>query len=71
MYPNHVVPQSKFSNGWLSGFKRRHGIRKYKRHGESGSADMNAIEQQRPEIAKILASYEYEGVYDMDETCTS
>jgi len=52
MYPNHVVPQWKFSNGWLSGFKRRHGIKEYKRHGESGSADMNAIELQRPEIAK-------------------
>lgn len=31
---------------------------------------MNAIEQQRPEIAKILASYQYEDIYNMDETGT-
>ena len=47
MYPSHMVPQLKFSNGWLNGFKGKHGIKEHTRHGESGSADMNAIEQQR------------------------
>jgi len=32
---------------------------------------MNAIEQQRPETVTILASYEYEDIYNMDETGTS
>ena len=58
----------KFSNGWLDGFKLRHGIREYKRHGESGSADMKAVVEQRPEIARILAVYEYKDIYNMDET---
>jgi len=31
---------------------------------------MNAIGQQRPEIGKILASYEYEDVYNMHKTGT-
>ena len=52
-------------------FPGRHGIKDYKRHSEPGSADMNAIEQQRPETVTILASYEYEDIYNMDETGTS
>jgi len=27
IYPNHEVPQLKFANRWLRGFKRRHGIK--------------------------------------------
>jgi len=52
----------KFSNGSLDGFELRHGIR------ESASADMNAVVEQQPEIARILASYEYEDIYNMNET---
>jgi len=39
----------------------RHGIRDFNHRGESGKADMNTI-VQRPEIAKILISYEYEDI---------
>jgi len=47
LYPTDEIPFLKSSNGWLSGFKARHEIQEYKRHGESGTADMIAIEQQR------------------------
>jgi len=40
-----------FSNGWLGSFKVRHGIQEYKPDGESGIAEVNAIKQQRLEIA--------------------
>ena len=62
IYPMEDVPVIKFPNGWLDSFKSRHGICEFNRHGESGSADMNAIAQQWPEIAKILASYKYEDI---------
>jgi len=51
MYPMDEVPLLTFYNGWLGSFQARHGIQEYKPHGESGIADVNAIEQQRPEIA--------------------
>ena len=47
LYPTNEISFLKSYNGWLSGFKARHGIQEYKRHGESRSADVNAIEQQR------------------------
>jgi len=50
MYPMDEVPLLTFSNEWLGSFKARYGIQEYKPHGESGSTDVNAIEQ-RPEIA--------------------
>jgi hypothetical protein len=35
-----------FSNGWLDGFKQRHSLRKYARHGESGSVDLEQLERE-------------------------
>ena len=60
IYPMEVVPILQFSNEWLDSFKSRHEICDFNHHGESGSAGMNAIAEQRSEIAKIVALYEYE-----------
>jgi len=68
IYPTGGVPVLEFSNWLLDGLKTSHGIRQFNRHRESGSADMNAIAQQRPEIIKLLASYEYKDIYNMDKT---
>ena len=38
LYPDHDV--FKFSNSWLEAFKKRYGIRLYRRFGESGSVNM-------------------------------
>ena len=42
-----VDPSFKFSNGWFDGFKRRFNIKDYKRHGESASSDVAAIDGGR------------------------
>ena len=46
LYPTDEIPLLKSSNRLLSGFRVRHGMQEYKQHVESGSADMNAIEQR-------------------------
>jgi hypothetical protein len=38
LYPDHAA--FAFSNGWLESFKKRHGIRSYRRFGESGSVNI-------------------------------
>lgn len=58
----------KISSMWLEGFKKRHGIRDRRRHGESGEVDMELVENERPKIKEILDSYELEDIYNMDET---
>ena len=55
--------QSSLMGGWIA---LNHDM-EFNHHGEYGSVDMNIIAEQRPEIAKILALYEYEGLYNMDE----
>ena len=63
-----VDPNFKFSNGWFSGFKKRYGIKNYKRHGEGASSDTEAIGSGREKIASLIAQYPRERVYNMDET---
>ena len=66
LYPVHATFE--FSNGWLESFKNRHGIRSYRRFGESGSVNMEVIEGERPKIREILDKYELKDIYNMDET---
>ena len=37
-----------FSNGWLEKFKGHYKIKSYRRFGESGSVDMNVVEENLP-----------------------
>ncbi|KAL3702020.1 hypothetical protein R1sor_020042 [Riccia sorocarpa] len=67
--PRETVKEIKFSNGWLQGFKKRHGISAYVRHGEAASAEITAEVLDRVEGLKALISgYEPEDVFNMDET---
>jgi hypothetical protein len=45
-----------FSNGWLEAFKSCHGIRSYRRFGESGFVDMAALANTLPAIRDVLIS---------------
>jgi hypothetical protein len=58
----------KFSTGWLAKFKKRHGITKVKRHGESASADHTAADIAIPEFRELLTQYNLQDIYNMDET---
>ena len=37
----------KLSNGWLSRFKERFGLKQFKRHGEAGSVEETTVENER------------------------
>ncbi len=52
LYPGHEPFE--FSSGWLEAFKSRHGIRSYRRFGESGSVDIAALANTFPAIRDIL-----------------
>jgi hypothetical protein len=57
-----------FSDGWLEKFLERHGLRTVKMSGESGSADVAAIEAALPDLQAIIQSYAPRDVFNMDET---
>jgi hypothetical protein len=46
----------------------RNNLKRYQLHGESGSADTNAIENALPDLKAIIGSFRPECVYNMDET---
>lgn len=58
----------RFSNGWLHKFQQRHKLRAVRIHGESGSADMGALEEGLPHLKAVVAGYTPRDVYNMDET---
>jgi len=65
LYPGATF---EFSNGWLSKFKKRHGIRNYRQHGESGSVNRQMLEDALPVLKALLNNFNWEDIYNMDET---
>src|SRR5437762_5026420 len=46
------------SEGWLGGFKKRHGLRQFKKQGEAASApSAESIERDRLALQQLLAPY--------------
>lgn len=65
------LPEDKrpsFSDGWLEKFLDRHGLRTVVMSGESGSADVSAIEAALPELRAAIKEYAPRDVFNMDET---
>ena len=59
----------KFSEGWLTNWKNRYGIRKFVFDREDGSVVVDRdIENQMENIQSILIDYEHRDIYNMDET---
>lgn len=58
-----------WSEGWLGKFKERHDIKRRKKTGESGDADLgeDSLEQMR-KIRERVKEYSPEDIYNMDET---
>lgn len=46
----------------------RNNLKRYQLHGESGSADINAIENALPDLKTVISTFKSEDVYNMDET---
>lgn len=61
------------SEGWLEALKRRCGLKSFKRHGEAGSATLEAVESEharvRERIRELVAKHGYrlKDIFNMDE----
>ncbi len=66
LHPDHELFE--FSNGWLEAFKLCHGIKYFRRFGESGFIDMNVVNLALPRIRQLLDQYAWKDIYNMDET---
>lgn len=58
------------SEGWLTSFKARHGLKDMKRHGEAGSVVDTDVEQERKRMKECIAASGYapRDIFNMDET---
>src|SRR4051794_13530505 len=57
-----------FSNGWLYKFKQRNNIRRYHIHGESESAPLASLPEERTKLQQLLSRYTLDQIYNIDET---
>jgi hypothetical protein len=64
------IPAESFkaSNGWLSNFKNRNGLKQHRIHGESGDAQMTGIEEHMQILQAKISGYNHDDIYNMDET---
>ena len=56
-----------FSNGWITRFKRRNGLRKITMHGEAASAPLENLPAERMKLQELLSRYNPEDIYNADE----
>ena len=48
------IEDFKASSGWLANFKKRHGIRSFKLHGEASSADMAGVALAKEKLPSLI-----------------
>ena len=58
------------SEGWLTWYKERVGLKEIRRHGEAGSSTVETAEKERKRIQELLKQYGYPlaDIFNMDET---
>nr|GEV38910.1 UvrD-like helicase, ATP-binding domain, P-loop containing nucleoside triphosphate hydrolase [Tanacetum cinerariifolium] len=68
--PNNLLdtPDFTFSIGWLGKFKSRYGIKNFRRFGESGSVEMEGIDDKLKFIRDKVDQFEMKDIFNMDET---
>jgi hypothetical protein len=57
-----------FSDGWLTRFKKRYGIKQHTFHGEAASAPTAELETHKRTIQEALSRYPKSAVFNVDET---
>ncbi|KAL8131272.1 hypothetical protein AgCh_007267 [Apium graveolens] len=67
LYPQQDQEHT-FSQGWLEKFKLRHGIKSFRRFGESGSVDVQDMEKKLESIREKINQFPMKDVFNMDET---
>lgn len=60
--------EHQLSQGWLEKFKLRHGIKSFRRFGESGSVDIHDMENKLEAIREKVDKFPLKDVFNMDET---
>ena len=43
-------------------------MKEYRRHGEAGSVDVEAVKQERERVSKVLEKYEKKDRFNTDKT---
>ncbi|CAK8567014.1 unnamed protein product [Lathyrus sativus] len=67
VYP-HDDSDFNFSIEWLGKFKNRHGIKSFRRFGESEFVGVQDMEQKLVSIWEKIDQFPMKGVFNMDET---
>ena len=62
------ISNFKASEGWLDKWKKRNNVRSYIISGESGNIDLVTAENWKRSISTLIAGYDLENVFNMDET---
>ncbi|CAG8629508.1 5750_t:CDS:1, partial [Scutellospora calospora] len=57
-----------FSNGWVTKFKKRNGLRKTIMHGEAASAPLENLPMERIKLQELLSQYNPDDIYNANET---
>jgi hypothetical protein len=64
----NVPDNERLSGEWLQSFCNAYKIREYRRHGEAGSVDTKAVDEERERCRKILAKFAPRDRWNFDET---
>ena len=57
------------SEGWLTAFKKRCGLKEFKRHGEAASASTEDVDKEHERIRELIRHrYQLKDIFNMDET---
>jgi hypothetical protein len=68
---NFIINQeSEFSAslGWFNNFKKRYGLKKFRRYGESGSVPIDLVSCEINKINAITRQYNAEDIFNIDES---
>ena len=58
----------RLSTGWLAKFEQRHDLRLRFLYGEAASVDPKVVERGRRNLLDVLAFYDPDDIFNMDET---
>ncbi|KAE8220886.1 hypothetical protein CF326_g8669 [Tilletia indica] len=56
------------SSGWLTRFKRRHGLKSFRFHGEAASASLVDVDGERERLKILTKDWARKDIFNMDET---
>ncbi|KAF9230639.1 hypothetical protein BU15DRAFT_91076 [Melanogaster broomeanus] len=55
-------------DGWIAPFCKAYKIKEYRRHGEAGSVDVEAVAAEQTRVQKILSTFPPKDRFNFDET---